>query len=227
MGDLFSKRAALVASILPVGVVVGWLLSALTNPEKLLAEAIPPPDALVSLNCVELVKHSYQDKEGRPLPVQLRTFKLRTKVDLSDIRFRVGHLLYILDWAVSSDGMAESQAQGLVSTLPTGLVESEYVYGDVPHLMAGTDITLQIKEVAPPNFDCSSDWVLVSAQGGKIFHEVWPDMFMQREGLIFSTGPNIYKWAFVALFLCCFLYWLFGMRERLAKRGRGGWRIDS
>jgi len=172
-----------------------------TLPERVF-DGLPAPEVFVTPYCVALLKSDHEYEDGSKAYMELRGFRIETTVDISDIRFRIDGQNYIAAWHVSSNGIATEALADLVATqLPRGAQKRAPVFGDIPRLMANTDVEIQFSAVKDAAFDCSSDWFTVSVPGKKVFHRMWPKVYAVRELSFESPWVNLYKWFFFGLLL--------------------------
>ncbi len=177
--------------------VMSLLYATLTLPEKII-NRLPEPEIIVTPYCIPLLKSDLKYESGEKVAMELRGFRIETTVDISDIKFRIENQKYISEWHASSNGMSVDALADLVERqLPQGLQNYEWIFGDIPRLMANTDVEIQFSAPQDTNFNCSSDWFFVSAPNKAIYHRVWPDNYYIRELTYKSPSFIPYKWLFL------------------------------
>jgi hypothetical protein len=165
-------------------------------------DGLPEPEVFVTPYCVALLNSDHEYEDGSKAYMELRGFRIDTTADISNIRFRIDGQNYIAAWHVSSNGIATDELADLVAKqLPRGAQKRAPLFGDIPRLMANTDVEVQFSAVKDPTFDCSSDWFTVSVPGKKVFHRMWPKVYHIRELSFESPWVNTYKWLFFGLLL--------------------------
>lgn len=173
-------------------------------------------DAFVKPTCEPLASLDVKYDDGNPAKARLIGITIRADNDIKDVSFRFGDIAYVESWAISSDSLSQSEADKIIKNLPKGAVDSPFIFGNIPRLVANSETTIQLQGVAKKSFDCSMEWFDLSAQNKKIAHLMENDFHQIRGGELGlrGSGDSIYKWlSFILIIVLIALF----LSNRLAK----------
>lgn len=155
-----SALSNLAKDILAIVGVVGLIYAIFNFPTTFVSSQLEKAlefDATVKPTCEPLAALKLEYEDGTPIEAKLIGISIRSNTDINDITFRLNDISYIQNWAISSDGLTQTEKEKVLKHLPTGAIKEPYIFGKIPKLIGNSETTIQLQGVSKKRFDCASE----------------------------------------------------------------------